>query len=600
MKLVFYIFISIILSLNCASGATSNKLYTDDEVEIVKNKITSKLESNLASYLGKIKFSIFLKLNTQNEIAKQSTTQISSLYLIDNQAIKNEESKKNIYITSATVKVVIYESLKTTLNKEIEEIVSATFDNVKVNIKISYLSSTRPLYDSTSNSLQSNIKTNPDDFFTLIKLNIIKHTAELIRLFGMLMIGVCGVLSLFVFGKILKTPLNNLADSAKAFGTKQSAVSKNNNTNSTNKEAKEYVNVPKSAIDKFNENVKLFKNILLDNPKGIAFLAIQSETNAAGIRKLLPHLYEKKYCDLIKDTFTDEHFKLMTTSKKVFDNDTAYYSWLEEIIESLSIDVFNKRKNILSGITEDQLKVIKNITFVQFKKYLDEFGCSTTYQIAMDLFEGEKKDEFLRSLGIDQWKIAFEVKDIDEQEISKEVSKIIHYSLSSKIDDEMVTASKIQTGLIVPSLLAVVSYKKLKMQDDFLDSLSAISSDTVKAIRESFWAPRDLYNVPESILKEKLRSYNIESKVMIIYSMPADVRDYLVAKILEGNAREIIKDNLNNLGNDFNEEKAELLGVQFIDMMFKQYSSGLFKLNITPKTVSLVSDLESDLKNEAA
>ncbi|MDO9181324.1 MAG: hypothetical protein Q7U04_02895 [Bacteriovorax sp.] len=590
--LLFFFSINVALAKTAKLDNTklaSEKLYTDQEIELLKTKLSSKLESNLTSYLGKIKFSVFLKLNT-NTIKPKSNgpiigNELNSIYLLENQIIKEEVSLQDKSIANASVKVVVYEALNDSINKEIEEITTSTLDSIKTSVKVSYLESTRSFFDQATNESK--------DLISFIKGIANKHVPEVMRLIGVLIFALVAVFGVVIFALLLKGPLYSIAESFKNFTAKGGLSGKTNADKDKDKDGdknKESLIIDhREASDKFKENLVIFKNILLDKPLEIANLVTKNEKNASGIKKLLPYVFEKKYCDEIKANFKETHFSLMENSGFNFVNNIDFFTWFDETIEALSMDVLKIKKNILSGIPDVQLGVIKRIPAPVFRSYLQDNANSASYHIIMDLLEGSDRSEFLKDLDLDEWKIAIDVNDISESEIMEEVEKIINFSSTSLRSNDVVSASEIHSSLIIPSLLSVIYFKKLKVQDDFLDSLSSISEDSIKSIREVFWAPRDILSVPQNVLKESMRKYDVEEKSMIIFSMPIDIGNFLIASAIDGKAKEIVQDNLKNPNSDFNEEKAEVLGAKFISNLLIAYKNGEFKLSEHAKTLSFAA-----------
>lgn len=588
-------YIWLILFFFCSfnfADAKTDKLYSDQEIELIKTKMSSKLESNLSSYLGKIKFSVFLKLESKTVNSKQSDSlnRLNSIYLLENQIIKDELSLPDKSIDKASIKVVVYESLNDAINKEIQEIATSTMDGIKTTVKVSYLESTRSIYD------QANIESK--DLFSFIKSILSKHLSEVMKLIGVLIFAIVAIFGVVIFARLLKGPLNSIAESIKSFSAKHNQAGKPEE----DKQKLHQIADHKELSDKFKENLVIFKNILIEKPLEIANLILKNEKNAAGIKKILPYVYEKKYCDKIKECFTGNHFAVIEKSSFNFESNVDFFSWFEEIIEFLSIETLKTRMNVLSAIPEAQLGVIKKIPRQLLKSYLDENSNPITYQIFMDLLEGEEKEEFLKGLDLDEWKIAIEINDISESEIMREIEAIINFASAPLRNADIVSASEIHSSLIIPSLLSVVHFKKLKLQDDFLDSLALVSEDSIKSIREVFWAPRDILRVPQQVLRDHMRAYDINQKAMIVYAMPVDIGDFLLETSMEGKVREIVKDSMIDKKKDFNDEKAEMVGATFISSLFVAYKSNDFKLTEHAKIVNkynvALTNIDDELAND--
>lgn len=586
MKKILVTFI-FVYSLIFTCAAAPGRLYTDEEIDFLKARLLTRLENNLSSYLGEIKYSVFLKLNTKAIEPQEKNTELLSLYMLDKQTIKEGVSTQTKFIEEAIVKIIIYEKLEGSVNKEIQDIVESTLEGQKVKVKISFKESTNSLLDKNIKSTKD-LPNENESFFTKVYN---KHLSEVIKLVGNLILGVSALFGVFIFARFLRTPLNTIAESVKSMSPVNSP-----NSSGDPKEITTSIVDYKETSEKFKENLGMFKEILLDNPSVVASLILKDEMNAAGIKKLLPYVYEKKYSDVIKEHFNETHFSTMEQSGKVFNDHVDFVLWFERTMEVLSLVVLNKHKNVLSAIPEIQMEIIKKIPSMLLRKYLDENRYSLTYQVVMDLLHGEEKREFLKTLDVEEWKIAFEVSDVSENEIKIEVEKIIQFSKTSMIEDDIVSAVQIQSSLIIPSLLSVISHKKLNTQDAFIESLSVVSDETVHLIKESFWTPRDLQLVPEAILQDQMRLNAADEKCMIIHSMPEDIAEFLINYSMDGKAREIVKSHLKNKNSDFNDEKSEVLGAKFIMDLFKLHKRGAYKLIEKSNVLDMKINDKSDIK----
>jgi hypothetical protein len=567
--------------MNVSLGA-AKKLYSNEQLEALKVDLNSKLNSNLTSYLGEIKFSVFLKLNSKSVKTKANKkVEMQSIYLLDTPSLtENVEVEENL-VQNAEIKVVIYESLNDSINKEVEEIAKSTVDPISSSVKISYLESTRLFYDQAANESK--------DLFSFIKGILNRNVPEVLRLIGVLIFAVVAIFGVVIFARLLKGPLNSIADSLKNFSKSSAAAAANKNEE---KSKEEEVVDHKEISEKFKENLLVFKSIVLERPLDIADLIVADEINASGVKKLLPYLYEKKYSDAIKENFKDVHFAQMGYTKHTFTSNIEFFKWFEDTIQNLSLKILNKSKNVLLNVSDEKLEELKNVPHTLFKSYLHSTNSSIAYQIVMDVLTGEEKADFLKELDLEEWKIAFDVKDITENEINSEIDNIIEYSKSTLRNDDSISANEINSTLVIPSLLGVVTFKKLKVQDDFLDSLAVISKESIQAVRDVYWTPRDVLSVPQSYLKETMRGYDVSEKAMIIHSMPIDIANFLLSSSIEGKAKEIVIDSLENKGADFNEEKAEQLGAKFIKNLLAAYKKGEFKLNEFAKTLEKAPSLE--------
>jgi hypothetical protein len=565
--------ILISLSINISFGSTK-KLYSNEQLEALNTDLNAKLNSNLAAYLGEIKFSVFLKLNSKMVKTKANKkVEMQSIYLLDTPSLTENVSIEENMVENAEIKVVIYESLNDSINKEVEEIAKSTLDPIVSTVKISYLESTRLFYDKAANESK--------DLFSFIKGVLNRNIPEVLRLIGVLIFAIVAVFGVVIFARLLKGPLNSIAESLKNF-SKASVATANKNDE---KDKEEEVVDHKEISEKFKENIIVFKSIILDRPLDIADLILSDEINASGVKKLLPYLYEKKYSDVIKENFKEIHFAQMGMAKNSFNTNVEFFNWFEETIQTLSLKILNKNKNVLLSVSEEKLDELKKVPHTLFKSYLQSTGSSIAYQVVMDVLAGEEKAEFLKELDLEEWKIAFDVKDISESEINTEIDSILDYSKSTLRNDDSISANEINSTLVIPSLLGVVAFKKLKVQDDFLDSLAMISKESIQAVRDVYWTPRDVLSVPQAYLKECMRGYDVSEKTMIIHSMPIDIANFLLSSSIEGKAKEIVIDSLENKGSDFNEEKAEQLGAKFIKNLLVAFKKGEFKLNEFAKTL---------------
>lgn len=557
------------------SFGNTKKLYSNEQLEALNADLNAKLNSNLTAYLGEIKFSVFLKLNSKMVKTKANKkVEMQSIYLLDTPSLTENVSIEENLVENAEIKVVIYESLNDSINKEVEEIAKSTVDPIKSTVKISYLESTRLFYDQAANESK--------DLFSFIKGVLNRNIPEVLRLIGVLIFAIVAIFGVVIFARLLKGPLNSIADSLKNFSKASVAAS---NKKEEKDEKEEEVVDHKEISEKFKENIIVFKNIILDRPLDIADLIVADEINASGIKKLLPYLYEKKYSDVIKENFKEIHFAQMGMTKYSFPTNVEFFKWFEETLQALSLKILNKSKNVLLNVSEEKQEALKKIPHTLFKSYLQSTGSSIAYQVVMDVLTGEEKSDFLKELDLEEWKIAFDVKDISEGEINSEIDSIIDYSKSTLRNDDSISASEINSTLVIPSLLGVVAFKKLKVQDDFLDSLAKISKESIQAVRDVYWTPRDVLSVPQAYLKEIMRGYDVAEKTMIIHSMPLDIANFLLSSSIEGKAKEIVVDSLQNKGPDFNEEKAEQLGAKFIKNLLVAYKKGEFKLNEFAKTL---------------
>lgn len=576
-KLVFTITF-LLLGLQSVLAQQSGT-FTRSELVKYKSDLEVKLKHNLKEYLGDIKFSVFTTIDSRKVKAK---TNQSDLFLLGVQDSTEEE----VRIHRVQAKVMIFESLNKAFDKEVENIVNYTAEPFQVDLKISYIESTR--YYSEQ------LKNHSDDSLSFLQKLLKNNSSEIINLIGLLLLAIVGLFGVVILARLLKGPLNLIAESFKDLANKnvESKVEKEDDF----KKTPELTEPEMQEISlKFKDNLKILKEIIMQKPSEIGEVINKSDKDAAGVKKVIPYIYEKKYIESLKAALPLEEFKKVNEASYRFDTMTDFFQWFNSTIESLSITSLTVSWAVVEKLPSEMLHDLLKVPSDFLVEYAHERKETEVYQVVIDLLNGGDKEKFTGQLDIDVWKQIVKSNDLESLRIHEIAKDILEKSSASNQSLEIVSAQKVQDSVIIPTLLNILPYKPLKIQDDFLASLGTASSDVVEVLRERFWTPRNLLRVPKDNLVEAMRNYSVEEKVKLLAVMPEDVKNYLFELLPAGKVKVVVEDRLkSNSDSDIVDEKT---AKAFIETIFSDYQKGLFSINkmiLEPKTSAKTSVVDDD------
>ena len=410
----------------------------------------------------------------------------------------------------------------------------------------------------------------------------------------MLLLAIVGLFGVVILARLLKGPLNLIAESFKDLANKnvESKVEKEDDF----KKTPELTEPEMQEISlKFKDNLKILKEIIMQKPSEIGEVINKSDKDAAGVKKVIPYIYEKKYIESLKAALPLEEFKKVNEASYRFDTMTDFFQWFNSTIENLSITSLTVSWAVVEKLPSEMLHDLLKVPSDFLVEYAHERKETEVYQVVIDLLNGGDKEKFTGQLDIDVWKQIVKSNDLESLRIHEIAKDILEKSSASNQSLEIVSAQKVQDSVIIPTLLNILPYKPLKIQDDFLASLGTASSDVVEVLRERFWTPRNLLRVPKDNLVEAMRNYSVEEKVKLLAVMPEDVKNYLFELLPAGKVKVVVEDRLkSNSDSDIVDEKT---AKAFIETIFSDYQKGLFSINkmiLEPKTRAKTSVVDDD------
>lgn len=576
-KIIFKILLFLLFNLNLFAGEFK---YTYLELENYKINKSKEVEKNLTSYLGKIKFSSFVTIDSRKTIFKKQVESVKSLYLIDPNR-QNETEEEQYVINSIEVKVIVYENVQSAFNKEINNIANSVFNGHKIKTIILYADSTRSYYELLNNT------DGVTDFQGLIKSIITRHISEVMRLFGVLIFSIVAIFGVVIFARLLKGPLNSMSESLKNF-------SKNKNDSKLN-EAKsgDVLNNDQNKYEEINlnfkHNLKIFELLIVDRSESIADVILESSINATGIKKTLPYIYNISLLTKLKEQLTNLHVLKLSESNFEFKNHQDYMIWFNMIVEKLSLAAVIESKNILINIESSKLERLKKIPLSILKRYIEEVQNPIAIQIVLDTITGDQKIRFIQTLNIEDWKLAVNVNDVTYDEVLENVESLLRFGEQSTPVGILATADKLSIDLVIPNLVNILKLKKLKDQDLFLEELGSVSPNIINKVRERFWTPFMIQTVPLVNLKEHLLRYTVEERVNILSVLPVNVSNYIIENAIEGKSKIIVQDLLSS-----GQNKDEALALKFLIELHEAFSKNEFELIKLQETSKKLMNEEID------
>lgn len=571
--------LTFLLFCTHSAFAQQSNTFTRSELEKYKSDLEMKLKHNLGEYLGDIKFSVFTTFNTKK--LEASTTQ-SDLFLLGVQNLKEVELRVN----KIQAKVMIFESLNKAFDKEVESIVNYTAAPFPVELKISYIESTR--YYSEQ------LKNQSDDSLSFLQKLLKNNSSEIINLIGLVLLAIVGLFGIVILARLLKAPLNLIAESFKDLANKKTE---------SKAEQGDEVHGPAELTEpeineislKFKDNLKILKEIILQKPAEIGVVINKSDRDAAGVKKVIPYIYEKKYIDSLKEALPVEEFKKVNNANYKFESMTEFFQWFNGMIENLSVTSLTVSWAVVEKLPSETLHKLLKVSSDFLASYANEKNETEVYQVVIDLLNGADKEKFTGQLDIDVWKQIVKSNDIESTKVLEIAEDILNSSIGTGQTSEVISAQKVQDSVIVPTLLNILPFKPLRIQDDFLSSLGTASNQVVEVLRKKFWTPRNLLRVPKTILVEAMRNYSVEEKVKLLAVMPEDVKKYLFELLPDGKVKVVVEDRLNsNLDSDIVDEK---IAKKFIEKLFSDHEKGIFSMEksiLEPNKSSGIDNIDDE------
>lgn len=576
----------IIFSFNCFSQQAWDRKYTAQEIEQIQKGLNLKLEKNLKSYLNEINFSSFVTVNSTilpkeakkidpiKEKKPEPIEEELSLFLVnhpkDTYVEKDIERPKidntDYYkIKNVSSKIIVYEALDNALNKDIDAITRESLSPYKLTpIKKSYIESTR--YYSEQ------LKATGEDSETFVKGLVSKNATEILRLIGVLFISIVIIIGIIILARLLKGPLNLIANSFKNLS------SKNFNSPPPKSEPGETLSKGEAAhlSSQFRKNLNIFKNIITSAPENIIELITKSEKDSAGIKKVIPYIYDEAIVSKLKDVMGSEQIEKLKKSNFEFEKSTDFFDWFNKTVEELSIKSISSTWTVIEKIPNNLRRELLSLDEQVIVNYANEKKTNLSYLYALDILKGDAKDQFVSDLQTNDWKEIITTNTTTAEEIAQECQFILDYANSS-VTASALSSEKVKDNIILPSLLTILPLRPLKVQDDFIETIKNISPEVSSDVSKRYWTPRSLLRVPTEYLNETFRDFGIDEKTNIISSMPEDVSTYLLSIIPDGKMKDVLLDNLEK-SNKENEGKQNISGRNFINKVFDDFKKQKFTL----------------------
>ena len=482
--------------------------------------------------------------------------------------------KKDQNIDGVEIRVIVYESLDDALNKEIEDIVVNSIHPYKVLVKpkIEYMESTR--------YFSQQLEKSGDDVLSLYETILKNNSVEIIRLIGTFFLCLVMLFGIVIIANLAKGPLLLIAESFRNFA-KDYHRSNNQKVNDQKDKVEEEDPSDRVLLQssyKFKSNLKIFKDQLIASPEEVNKIILSDEKGMVGIRKLVPYIYEKKYLEILKGVLSKDDLINITDCDFKFESEHEFYNWFNSIIENLTLKFLSKTKTIIDRLPTKKMEEVLKIDEDIIIEYAKENETPLGYHIALDTLKGKQREIFITNLEIEQWKDVISTEDIDNEQILAEVEDLIEFAKNNDSIGDEISSQVIKTNLVLPSLLKILPLKTLKIQDNFVQSLSGVSKNIMFDLRENYWTPRNILEVPVEHLKEILRDCDVDQKFAILKSMPSDVSQFLESVIPEGRVKEIILDRLKDVPDETLESKFDIIGKEFINKLFTDYKNAKFKI----------------------
>lgn len=575
--------------ISLTSFAQSNvKYYSEAEVRQIESNLHKKVEKNLSSFLGKIKFSTFVKVITNQRPINDRSGLSSALFLIG-PTLEEENLSKRFSIVGVESKTVVYEGLNDTFNKEISSISRDSLYPYEVlKIETSYIESTRFVAEQ--------LEKGNEDALGMFEKFLKENSSEVIRLLGVLFLAAVVCFGIVMLSKLVKGPLHLIAESFNRMA--QEAMNRRKMEEEAARAANEDITLSEGEAaqlsNQFRANLEIFKEVIMTHPEDVKSIVVDSDEGASGIKKVLPYVYEKKYIDNLKKVMTPKELEKMNDSEFNFERSYDFFKWFNKTVEKISVKQIGETWTVVEKLPADILKPLLKIKNSVLKEYAESNRSIIAYQITLDILKGKERKSFIKSLSVDEWKQIIGANDLDVNEIQSVAEEMVEFSKNHRKGEGVVSADRIKDTVVLPSLLNILPFKDLKVQDDFISSLSTVSKEIINDLKEFYWTPRNLLQVPSSHMNEVLRDYDVEQKANILVSLPGDVAEYLKSVIPEGKVKTIIEERVQDFDESKDKEKATKITRDFIDRLFGDYKSNKLQLEAEILQMSSMS-VEDDL-----
>lgn len=570
-KLSNYIFLILVSLLSFHISAET--LYSKTEVMTLEKELIQKIEKNLSSYLQGINFSVFIELNKKEKKVNHSNYGLSLFQSVG-------ASEKMFTVQGVKARVYVYEELGQYLDEDIKKIITDSLSSyTNYSTEVSYLESTK-IY---SQQLEEQRNLAIGFFNRLVK----NHLPHLINFAGILVFSAAVVIVVYIFAKLIKIPLMNLVDSIKALAgrdmksqtTDEDALENTLETNKYEKQESEGL-------------ILIFKQLLESSPENFLKEVLSTRESRSGFRRVLPMIYDKSVIDLVRTKISSTDLKKIEEESWTFESDGVFQEWIKSFVERMAVNSINTPWTILDGISNEVLRRLKLIKVKSFLSYLNINKNKISVSIFLTIVEGEEKELFLKSMSINDWRELSMTDVISLKDVEEEVFKILDYVDEGLSGESTLSVDEIQKKILLPSILLVLPNKKLGEQDDFLFSFADSSLEIISEVEKKIFTPNVILRVPLEVLTESFRQFDVETIGKAICSFKANVKEYLVRAIPDGNLVKILTSKINN--DNYTDDEKERAGKAFLCHLFELHKNKRFSLHTNISKIQLVKN-EEDL-----
>lgn len=570
-KLSNYIFLILVSLLSFHISAET--LYSKTEVMTLEKELIQKIEKNLSSYLQGINFSVFIELNKKEKKVNHSNYGLSLFQSVG-------ASEKMFTVQGVKARVYVYEELGQYLDEDIKKIITDSLSSyTNYSTEVSYLESTK-IY---SQQLEEQRNLAIGFFNRLVK----NHLPHLINFAGILVFSAAVVIVVYIFAKLIKIPLMNLVDSIKALAgrdmksqtTDEDALENTLETNKYEKQESEGL-------------ILIFKQLLESSPENFLKEVLSTRESRSGFRRVLPMIYDKSVIDLVRTKISSTDLKKIEEESWTFESDGVFQEWIKSFVERMAVNSINTPWTILDGISNEVLRRLKLIKVKSFLSYLNINKNKISVSIFLTIVEGEEKELFLKSMSINDWRELSMTDVISLKDVEEEVFKILDYVDEGLSGESTLSVDEIQKKILLPSILLVLPNKKLGEQDDFLFSFADSSLEIISEVEKKIFTPNVILRIPLEVLTESFRQFDVETIGKAICSFKANVKEYLVRAIPDGNLVKILTSKINN--DNYTDDEKERAGKAFLCHLFELHKNKRFSLHTNISKIQLVKN-EEDL-----
>lgn len=590
-RIGFYIFL-IFLFTSPISSLNAQKVELDWEVKKLEEKLQGQVLSGVREYLGdKKKINAFIQIDakkTSTEKVVKGFKDNDFGYLSVDEANYDTQVERKLVVEQVNANVFVFEKVDKDVERNLKLIVKSALRGYKTNIAIRVMPS--PLIpEEPKVQPKEEVKDAPkepvsEEPFSL-KSFILKHASDIIKLVSMVVVGILALIGIYLFAKAIVAAFKALGEAMKSSTDRYADSLNTQKASEDNTEDEREENAENDfQTGNLEKSYAIIDSCLSNFPQVFKNVILRDKSNVSGFKTLVPNLVA--HADKLKQLLPQSFFSEVENSQSVFSGQ-EYALWLKKLGEDLSVGLMKESGYFSYLLDPGVLEKVYSKKLSHLVEATIKIHSGTLYKFIFDFLPSEESTRLMERFDESAWKLLLQERHIDGNRLNDDVVNLI--SVCEEIEERErreINDSGLAKILGAP-MTTYLENSGFKKTDEILAMLSEAAPDFGKSMKNKFWTPSIMLQIPDSHLRERFNSISIESRVRILLFIQdqEDLRKHMFGLLPEGKVTMIVNDQLKLQGEGFDEKarsNAEGELKMFLKELYAECERGVFALMEAP------------------